>query len=83
VFNIGGGPANTLSIWAEFGPLLEELAARKIEVAHAGLRPGDQAVFVSDNTKALELLNWQPRVAVRDGIRELWRWVNANRELFD
>ena len=28
VYNLGGGPANTLSIWAEFGPLLSELAGR-------------------------------------------------------
>jgi CDP-paratose 2-epimerase len=83
VFNVGGGAANTLSIWAEFGPLLEELAGRKIAVTTTDLRPGDQAVFVSDNTKAMELLGWQPHIAARDGIRELWDWVNVNRALFD
>ena len=31
IYNIGGGPSNTLSIWAEFGPLLSELAGRPIE----------------------------------------------------
>ena len=82
VFNVGGGAVNTLAIWAEFGPMLEQLAGRKIEVTHADLRAGDQAVFVSDNTKAMELLSWQPKIAVRDGIRELWDWVNDNRALF-
>jgi CDP-paratose 2-epimerase len=83
VFNIGGGADNTLSIWAEFGPMLEELFGRKIDVTYATLRAGDQAVFVSDNTKAMELLNWQPKIAVKDGIRGLWKWVNDNRTLFN
>jgi len=83
VFNIGGGPANTLAIWAEFGPLLEQMTERKINVTYAAIRPGDQAVFISDNTKAMELLGWQPKVAVRDGLRSLWAWVNENRHLFD
>ncbi len=82
VFNVGGGAANTLSIWAEFGPLLEELSGHKIDATFTEIRPGDQPVFVSDNTKAMELLNWQPRVAVRDGVKQLWNWVNDNRKLF-
>ncbi len=82
VFNVGGGAANTLSIWAEFGPMLEELSGRKIDATFSETRPGDQPVFVSDNTKAMELLNWQPKVAVRDGVKQLWKWVNDNRKLF-
>jgi CDP-paratose 2-epimerase len=83
VFNVGGGAANAISIWAEFGPLLEQLAGRNVEATHVALRPGDQAVFISDNTKAMELLNWQPTVTAPDGIRQLWDWVQANRALFE
>jgi nucleoside-diphosphate-sugar epimerase len=45
--NIGGGPANTLSIWAEFGPLLAELTGREIPIQRGDWRPGDQRVFVA------------------------------------
>jgi CDP-paratose 2-epimerase len=82
VFNAGGGPQNTLSIWAEFGPLLEELAGRPVAVSQAEWRPGDQLVFISDNTKAKTLLGWQPTISVREGIGDLWAWITANPHLF-
>jgi CDP-paratose 2-epimerase len=83
VYNLGGGPANTLSIWAEFGPLLSELVGRPIEpAARAGWRPGDQPVFVADVSKARRDFGWEPRVGPRDGITRLVEWVRANRELF-
>ncbi len=28
VYNLGGGPENTMSIWTEFGPLLEKLLGK-------------------------------------------------------
>jgi CDP-paratose 2-epimerase len=82
VFNVGGGPTNSLAIWAEFGPLLAELAGRPIAIVRADWRPGDQLVFVSDNTKARHILGWEPKVQVRDGIRDLWDWVASNAQLF-
>ncbi|MEM7111562.1 MAG: NAD-dependent epimerase/dehydratase family protein [Chloroflexota bacterium] len=81
-FNIGGGPRNTLSIWAEFGPLLEELTGKRPLVQREDLRPGDQRVFVSDIRKAKELLGWEPKISPVDGILALYRWVSANRALF-
>ena len=81
-FNVGGGAINTLSIWAEFGPYLEELAERKVTVNYAETRPGDQPVFISDNSKAARLLGWQPKVEVHQGIDRLWTWVTSNPQLF-
>ena len=83
VFNIGGGPDNTLSIWTEFEPLLESLAHRPIAVTRHDWRPGDQRVFISDISKAASQLGWRPAVAPRDGIRDLYQWVLANPGLFD
>lgn len=80
--NLGGGPANTLSIWAEFGPLLEELASRPVAVNFADWRPGDQRIFVADIRKAKELLNWTPKISPQQGIRGLYAWVRDNPELF-
>ena len=37
-FNIGGGAHNTLAIWSEFGPFLEELSERKIQVTRSDWR---------------------------------------------
>jgi CDP-paratose 2-epimerase len=83
VYNLGGGPENTLSIWAEFGPLLTELVGREVVPAgFADWRPGDQPVFVADVSKAAREWGWQPQVSVREGIARLVGWVRENRELF-
>ncbi len=82
VFNVGGGPANSVAVWSEFGPILNDLAGRSIRAQYADWRPGDQKVYVSNNTKAREILGWEPQIPFRDGIRRVWDWVVANRELF-
>jgi CDP-paratose 2-epimerase len=82
VYNIGGGPGNTMSIWAEFGPMLEKLAGRSIPVTYADWRPGDQPVYVSDIRKAERELGWYPSISVEEGIGRLWKWVDSNSELF-
>lgn len=83
VFNIGGGPANTLSIWAEAGEMLEELAGHDIAVTYSEWRPGDQPVCIMDITKAERELGWVPAMGVRDGVEQLWNWVRDNRALFE
>ncbi len=82
VFNVGGGPERTISVWSEFGPMLESHLGRKVPVASAGWRPGDQKIFVSDCRKAERLLGWTPRTSVDEGIRILHEWVAGNRALF-
>ncbi|MFT5194947.1 MAG: CDP-paratose 2-epimerase [Cellvibrionaceae bacterium] len=80
--NIGGGPTNTMSIWAEFGPLLEALHEEKIPINRMDWRPGDQKVFVADIQAAREKLNWAPAVSVTEGVSSLFHWVSSNQNLF-
>ncbi len=82
VFNLGGGPENTLAVWTEFGPLLEELAGRPVPVHYGPWRPGDQRVFVANIRRAEELLGWRPQISPREGITRLYRWVAGNPGLF-
>lgn len=82
IFNIGGGPENVLSVWSEFGPMLEKLLGRTIPVARGDWRPGDQKVFVADIRKAEKTLGWKPKYNVEAGIKQLFDWVNANKQLF-
>lgn len=82
VYNIGGGPANTMSIWVEFGPLLEGLLGRPIPVSRGDWRPGDQRVFIADIRKAERDLGWRPRISVHEGVGRLFDWVQANRHMF-
>ena len=82
VYNMGGGRRNVMAIWAEFGPILERLLGRKIEVSRADWRPGDQHVFYADIRKAGRDLGWSPKIDLEEGMELLFEWVKANRELF-
>ena len=83
VYNIGGGFGSSLSIWSEFGPLLEELLGQTIQVSYADWRPGDQEIYVSNYQKALSDLQWQPRIGVKEGMRSLIDWAKSNRLLLN
>ena len=83
IYNIGGGPDNTMSIWLEFGALLEKLAGHPIPVKHGAWRPGDQPVYISDIRKAQLELGWRPQVSMPQGVERLWQWIDANPHLFD
>ncbi len=82
VYNMGGGPKNVLAVWSEFGPMLEKLLGRKIEVACADWRPGDQRVFYADSSKAKRELGWEPKIGLEEGIERLYNWVRENKDLF-
>jgi CDP-paratose 2-epimerase len=82
IYNIGGGAHNMISVWAEFGPILERLLGKKIEVERDDWRPGDQKVFYADFRKAQRELGWEPRIDLEEGIELLFNWVKENRELF-
>ena len=81
VFNLGGGPANTLSL-LELVALLEKLTGRPLRPRFADWRPGDQPVFVADISRAAGALDWRPRTDVDQGVRRLHAWVEQNRSLF-
>lgn len=82
VFNVGGGPQNVMSVWADFGPLLEELVGAPIPIKQGEWRPGDQRIYVSDIRKAKRELMWSPKISVEMGIRRLFEWAKNNRSLF-
>ncbi|MEP7356344.1 MAG: NAD-dependent epimerase/dehydratase family protein [Anaerolineales bacterium] len=82
VYNMGGGPQRTLSIWTETGPMLEKLAGHPLPVTYGGWRPGDQRIYVSDISRAKADLGWEPRIDPEEGVRRLWEWVQANVGLF-
>ncbi|HMZ08051.1 MAG TPA: GDP-mannose 4,6-dehydratase [Anaerolineales bacterium] len=82
VYNLGGGPANVMSIWAEFGPKLEAMLGKKLDPARGDWRPGDQRVFYADVSKAKHELGWEPKINVDEGVTRLFDWVKANQHLF-
>src|SRR6266542_3799013 len=83
IFNIGGGPSNALSIWAEFGERLTQVTGKTISPRFDSWRPGDQPCYITNIQKARQRLGWSPLVDPHTGIRRLSEWVSSNLELFD
>ncbi len=78
VYNIGGGPARTVSVWREFGPLISKIVGRTVDPARGvAARQSDQKVFYCDIRKAERDLGWQPTVDVADGLEMLAAWVRS------
>ena len=77
-FNIGGGPANTISL-LELLDLIEELEGRPVEVEWRPPRTGDQRYYVSDTTRFHERTGWRPAVSLRDGLEALHEWLGGRR----
>jgi CDP-paratose 2-epimerase len=77
-FNIGGGPASTLSL-NELIAFIEKELGRPLEHGRSAWRAGDQPVFVADVTKARRALGWSPKVSLREGLASLFAWVKENQ----
>lgn len=74
VFNIGGGPTNSLSILELFN-MLEDILKVKIEYKSLPPRQSDQKVFIADITKARNLIGWEPVISKEEGIENMLKWI--------
>lgn len=81
IYNIGGGPANVISL-LDLLDYLEDREGRPVPYTHNAWRPGDQRIYVSDIRRAKLELSWTPRVHWQRGLALLYEWVAANLELF-
>lgn len=78
VYNVGGGPSNTISL-LELLDVLEKTTDKKSEISYSDWRPSDQKVYISDISKAKKELGWEPEVGPEEGIKRLTEWVGENR----
>lgn len=78
VFNIGGGRANTVSL-LELLALLEALTGLTPRYDYSDWRPADQKVYISDISKAFNLLGWRPRIDPKRGVERVLKWTREVR----
>lgn len=76
-FNVGGGMSNSSSLLELFDFLEKELDI-KVNYTQLPVRESDQRVFVSDLTKAKNLIGWEPKVSKEEGIRKMIEWVKTS-----
>lgn len=78
-FNIGGGPANVVSL-LELVQRLEARGARPASVRFAAWRSGDQKYYASDTSAFRAETGWAPRVGVEEGLDRLCRALDEQAE---
>ncbi len=79
-FNLGGGPANAISLLQ----LIDEIAAitgRRMRLQFEDWRRGDQRWYVSDASKARAALDLKESLAWRDGVLRLAEWLASERDV--
>jgi CDP-paratose 2-epimerase len=73
-FNMGGGPANTISL-LDLLDRIEELHGARPQTRFDDWRTGDQRYYVSDTRAFEEATGWKRRVAASEGIARLYDWL--------
>jgi CDP-paratose 2-epimerase len=81
IYNIGGGPENTLSL-LELIDYLENYYGITISYDFSAWRPGDQKVFICNISKAQRDFGWTPKISAKDGVERLAQWIKENDALF-
>jgi CDP-paratose 2-epimerase len=79
-YNIGGGPANTLSL-IHLLNILEKRLGRKIPISSAPIRVGDQPIFVADVRKIGKHIGWKPKHDVTAGFEKMMDWIEKHQKL--
>jgi len=73
-FNLGGGPANAVSLLRVIRNI-EALVGRRLEILHGDWRAGDQRYYVSDTRRARRVLDLPAPKPWSEGLRELAAWL--------
>jgi CDP-paratose 2-epimerase len=69
-FNVGGGPANAMSI-LELFEWLERHAGLSVKCSTGALRPSDQPIFIADISRVSKATGWHPTVSKDMGLKAL------------
>ncbi len=77
-FNLGGGPANAISL-RHLIAHLQAVTGRRVEATFQDWRPGDQRYFVADAREARRVLALGNPIGWRDGVSALLGWLAAER----
>jgi UDP-glucose 4-epimerase len=76
VYNIGGGSRVSLR---EVFDLIARVSGRKVTIDQQGPQKGDMRDTYADTTRARADLAFAPSVTLEEGLRAMWRWMEATR----
>jgi CDP-paratose 2-epimerase len=81
IYNIGGGPNNTLSL-LELIDIISKNIHQDISFKFSDWRPGDQKIYISDINKIYNDIGWYPKVNAENGINKMINWISNNKKVF-
>jgi len=76
VFNLGGGPENTISL-RELLDAISTLRGERPATSYAPSRPGDQPWYVSDTRALSAATGWEPKISLQEGLNSLSHWLES------
>lgn len=76
-FNIGGGPAHTISVNEMIG-LIERVCHRPARVEHAPPRLEDRLFYMADSSSFMDATGWFPRRSIEQIVRDISAFWHAN-----
>jgi len=81
IWNLGGGPENTLSLHDHLN-ICEQLFNKRSQVEYKDWRPLDQKAYISDTRKVKWELDWLPSINPYNGLKDVSEWVDSNLSIF-
>jgi CDP-paratose 2-epimerase len=78
-FNMGGGPANTISL-LELLDHIERVHGDRLPTSYAGWRVGDQRYYVSCTESFADATGWKAATDVESGLERLHDWLREHTE---
>ncbi len=76
VYNIGGGSRVSLR---EVFDLIARVSGREVTIDRQGPQKGDMRDTYADTARARNDLGFAPTVTLEEGLRAMWRWMEATR----
>ena len=70
--NVGGGQEATMN---ETIAILERIAGRTLDLRREEAVAGDQRRTKADSARARQVLGWEPRTTLEDGLAAEWAWA--------
>ena len=77
-YNVGGAREASLSL-LETTALCQEITGNKIKVGcDLRNRPGDIAIYLTDNKKVTQELKWKPQKSAAMTLNDIFSWIRSN-----
>lgn len=78
IYNVGGGKDVNLSL-LETTQLCRDITGNRIEIRpEPETRPADLSIFITDNQKVYNALNWRPKKDSAKILKDIYKWIEDN-----